>query len=112
MLRTAQPASFTITIRNASDDACQLNLAKSDFELKVTSGKKSIWSSRACSTATFAVVAKLELDQSVSWVMVWDGRATAVGCTQAGSPLKAGTYLATAQVTGAKAATLPITMRA
>lgn len=110
-LKILQPAAFAITVRNGGDDACQMNLAKIDFELKMTSGKKLIWSSRACSTATFSVVAKLELDQSVSWVMIWDGRSIAAGCTKAGPPPKAGTYLATAQVVGAKAAQLPITLR-
>lgn len=111
MLTVAQPTAFTVTVRNGGDDACLLNLAKIDFELRVASGKQLVWSSRACSTATFAVAAKLELDQSVSWVMGWDGRETRAGCTQAGPALKSGTYVATAQMAGAKAASLPITLR-
>ena len=43
--------------------------------------------------------------------MVWDGRGLVAGCAQAGSAPKSGTYLATAQVTGAKAVKLPITLR-
>jgi hypothetical protein len=111
MLKLAQPADFTVTIRNGGDAACTVSLAKSDFEFHVSTGKKLIWSSRACSTATFAVAAKLELDQSMSWVMAWDGRGIAATCTQAAPPPKPGTYRATAQVTGAKAASLPITLR-
>ena len=43
--------------------------------------------------------------------MVWDGRGLAAGCARRGAAPKSGTYLATAQVTGAKAAKLPITLR-
>ena len=111
MLKLARPASFQVTIRNVGDETCLLSLAKADFELKVSSGKKVVWSTKSCSTAVFAVAAKLELDQTVSWTIVWDGRATAAGCATAGTPPKPGTYLATAQVAGGKVAKLPITLR-
>jgi hypothetical protein len=111
MLKIAQPASFTVTVRNDGDEACRVNFTKLDFELKVSTGKRLVWSSRGCSTATFAVLADLRLDQSVSWPMGWDGRGNLAGCRQPGAEPKAGTYVATAQVTGAKAAKLPITLR-
>lgn len=112
MLKIAQPASFTVTVRNASDEACTVNLARNDFELEVSTGKTAVWSSRGCSSATFTVVAQLRLDQAVSWPVTWDGRsATVPGCLQPGAAPKSGTYVATAQVTGAKAAKLPITLR-
>lgn len=112
MLKIAQPASFTVTVRNASDEACTINLARNDFELEVSTGKTAVWSSRGCSSATFTVFAQLRLDQAVSWPVTWDGRsATVPGCLQPGAAPKSGTYVATAQVTGAKAAKLPITLR-
>lgn len=111
MLKLARPASFKVTLRNEGDETCLLSLAKADFELKVSSGKKVVWSSKSCSTAVFAVAAKLELDQTLSWLIAWDGRSTGAGCVTAGTPPKPGTYLATAQVSGGKTAKLPITLR-
>ncbi len=111
MLKLNQPAAFTVAVRNDSDETCRVDLTRNDFELKVTAGKKLLWSSKSCSTATFVVAAKLDLDQSMSWSMLWDGRGTAAGCAVPGAELKRGTYLATATVTGAKAAELPITLR-
>ena len=111
MLKLARPASFKVTLRNVGDETCLLTLAKADFELKVSSGDKVVWSSKSCSTAVFAVAAKLEIDQTVSWTIAWDGRGSAAGCATVGTPPKAGTYLATAQVAGGKVAKLPITLR-
>lgn len=111
MLKLSRPAAFTVTVRNDSDETCRVSLARTDFELKVTAGKKLLWSSRSCNTATFVVAAKLDLDQSMSWAMLWDGRGTVAGCALPGAELKRGTYLATATVAGAKAAELPITLR-
>jgi hypothetical protein len=111
MLKIAQPASFTVTVRNDGDEACRVNFTKLDFELKVSTGKRLVWSSRGCSTATFTVLTDLRLDQSVSWPMGWDGRGNLAGCRQPGAEPKSGTYVATAHVTGAKAAKLPITLR-
>lgn len=111
MLKLNRPAAFTVSVSNDGDSACRLNLTRNDFELKITTGKKLLWSSKSCTTATFLVAAKLELDQSMSWSMLWDGRGTAAGCTQPGAALKRGTYLATATVAGTKAVELPITLR-
>ena len=111
MLKVNKPAGFTVTVRNDGDATCRVNLTRNDFELKVTTGKKLLWSSKACSTATFLVAAKLDLDQSVSWAMLWDGRGVAAGCTQPGPEVKRGTYLTTATLTGVKPAELPVTLR-
>ena len=111
MLKVNKPAGFTVTVRNDGDENCRLNLTRNDFELKVTTGKKLLWSSKACSTATFLVAAKLDLDQSMSWAMLWDGRGVAAGCSQPGPELKRGTYLTTATLTGVKPAELPVTLR-
>ena len=111
MLKLSQPAAFSVTVRNNSDETCRVSLTRNDFELKVTAGKKLLWSSKACSTATFVVAAKLDLDQSMSWSMLWDGRGIAAGCAVPGAALKRGTYLATATVAGTKPAELPVTLR-
>ncbi len=111
MLKLNKPAAFTVTIRNGGDETCRVSLTRNDFELRVTSGKKVFWSSKVCTTATFVVAAKLDLDQSMSWPMVWDGRGVSAGCAQPGAELKRGTYLSTATVTGGKPAELPVTLR-
>lgn len=111
MLKLSQPAAFTITVRNDSDQTCRLQLTRNDFELKITSGKQVLWSSKSCTTATFVVAAKLELDQEMTWPVTWDGRGTAAGCVQPGPELKRGTFRANAQVAGAKPAVLPVTLR-
>ena len=94
MLKLSQPAAFTVTIRNDSDETCRVSLTRTDFELKVTAGKKLLWSSRSCTTATFVVAAKLDLDQSMSWAMLWDGRGTVRRLCASRAELKRGTYLA------------------
>jgi hypothetical protein len=111
MLKAAKPAAFAVSLRNDGDETCLLSLAKPDFELRINDGKKVLWSSRACSTATFIVSARLELDQSVSWLVPWDARGVAAGCLTPGAPLERGTYAATAQVSGVKAVKMPVTVR-
>jgi hypothetical protein len=101
-LELEQPATFGLSVINGGKDACAVSVNSKNFELKIYSGSDRIWSTKDCSTAVTSITTRLESEQTVEWKMTWDGLRSADGCKHGTESLEGGTYIATAELSGAK----------
>ena len=101
-LKAGQPTTFRLSLINGSDTTCVVGVTAETFELKIYSGTDRIWSTGDCSTAVKQISAKVKAEAAVGWTMAWDGKRSRPGCKHRPEVPQAGTYLATAQLEGAK----------
>jgi hypothetical protein len=103
-LSPGQNNTFTLSLTNAAAQTCLASVTNKNFELKVFSGKDRIWSSRDCAKALAPFDKKLAARAGIAWKMTWNGERSVKGkeCKRGTGTPAAGTYWATAQLTGAK----------
>ena len=106
-LRVKKPTVFNLSLINGSATTCRVSVNAENFELKIYSGKDRIWSTGDCSTAVRSVNRDVASQRAAVWRMKWNGARSAAGCKSAAEVPKAGTYVVTAQHSGAK----PVKMR-
>jgi len=101
-LKTAQSTTFQLSVLNGSPETCLVSVTGHSFLLEIYSGRDRIWSTGDCSTTVPASSQKVAARQAVAWQLPWDGRRSAAGCKSRPETPRAGTYVATAQLVGAK----------
>lgn len=93
---------FELSIINGGETPCALKVNADNLELKVYSGTDRIWTTNHCTEWVPAIGADLEPEAATTWTMVWPAKRSAAECTIRDHVLQAGTYVATAQLDGAK----------
>lgn len=102
-LQAKTPVTFALSLVNSGATGCGVSVDAENFELTVSSGKDTIWSTSDCSTAVKSVEKTVASQQAVKWKTTWNGRRSLPGCTSGTETLKPGTYVAKAQTEGVKA---------
>ncbi len=110
-LQPQDHSTFSLSVINGGPATCRLNVTPATFELKIYSGLDRIWSSSDCSTAVRPLTGNVASEKSVSWTMTWNGRRSAKACKSRAAVPRAGTYVATAQLAGAKPVQLRMILR-
>ncbi|RCK69177.1 hypothetical protein DT076_12645 [Desertihabitans brevis] len=77
-------------------EACQLMLDEKTFELRIYSGTDRIWTTDHCAAWVPAKTTTLQPEQAHEWSMTWPGLRSDGDCSLTDTPLRAGTYVATA----------------
>ena len=106
-LRVKKATVFNLSLINGSATTCRVSVNAENFELKIYSGKDRIWSTGDCSTAVRSVNRDVASQRAAVWRMKWNGLRSAAGCKSAAEVPKPGSYVVTAQHSGAK----PVKMR-
>lgn len=97
-ITATEPVDFTVTIAVAGE-ACVLDLNTQPFELRVFSGTDRIWSTNDCVAAELTGLKELSAGENV-FAIQWPTRRSSAGCQLSESQLRAGTYVATAEIMG------------
>jgi hypothetical protein len=103
--------TFTLSLINGGPSRCTVEVAAENFELKIYSGTDRIWTTRHCSSAVKRIKKTVRSEDAVEWKMTWNGRRSAKDCKNSPAIPRAGTYFATAQLTGAKPVQLRMTIK-
>jgi hypothetical protein len=105
-VKPKQPNTFALSLINGSGQTCIVTVSSKNFQLKIYSGKDRIWSTNDCAAVVKPITQKVAREQAVSWKLTWDGRRSRSECRQRPEIPRAGTYIVTAQLDGAKAVRL------
>lgn len=101
-LHAKQSNTFNLSLINGGKATCRVSVNAENFELKIYSGQDKIWTSGDCSTSVRSIDTDVATQKAAVWRMKWNGRRSAAGCKSRAEIPKAGTYVATAQLSGAK----------
>ncbi|OYO22771.1 hypothetical protein CGZ93_06885 [Enemella dayhoffiae] len=96
------PTSFRVSIVNGTGRRCRLEVTERTFELKVYSGTDRIWSTLDCVIGMPPKKVLLDPDRDLSWQQEWLSNRSVGQCRKGSEPMNSGTYVATAQVQGAR----------
>lgn len=110
-LKPAEKATFRLSLINGSGAACKVSVTPENFELTIFSGSDRIWTTDHCRTAVQPVAKKVAAEDAVTWSVPWNGRRSAEGCRNRPEIPRPGTYVATAQLDGAKPVQLRMILR-
>jgi hypothetical protein len=100
--------TFELSVINGSAVTCIVDLSTTTFELKIYSGTDRIWSSDDCATWLDAKPThRLGVEKAYEWTIDWSGQRSNAGCKLTGE-LKAGTYVATAQLAAGTSKSEPV----
>ena len=94
-------ANLDLSLINGGATTCQLRLTPANFVLTIYSGKDRIWSTADCADLVRPTLVKIAREDAYEWRIVWDGRRSKKSCQTRPEIPRAGTYVATAQFTGA-----------
>lgn len=102
-LNPGQKNRFRLSLVNSGRQTCRTSVTDKNFELKIYSGTDRIWSSRDCAKTLADFDKLLAARADVDWTMTWNGKRSVKGssCKNGSETPQAGTYWATAQLTGA-----------
>lgn len=100
--------TFKVSVINGSAVTCTVDLTTSTFEVKIYSGTDRIWSTDDCAKWLAAKPKRrLAPEDAYGWSVAWPGQRSTSGCQLAGG-LRAGTYVATAQLGVGSAGSKPV----
>jgi hypothetical protein len=102
LVKVSKPTEFDLSLINGSTVGCRLVVDPTSFELKIYSGLDPIWSSSDCAKTVPVKVVTLRSQDALAWKMVWNGQRSTKGCQTRPQTPRPGTYIATAQFSGAK----------
>lgn len=102
-LSPGQPTTFTLSVANAAATRCLARVAGDNFELRIYSGADRIWSSADCPAVIRPLKKQLAAKQAVRWQQKWNGRRSATKCASRPELPRPGTYITTAELSGAGA---------
>ncbi|MGJ3508959.1 hypothetical protein [Enemella sp. A6] len=94
---------FELSVINGGSGPCALKIGPDNFELKVYSGTDRIWTTKNCADWVPKLAAELPPEKATTWTMAWPAKRSADKCKIRDEVLRPGTYVATAQLEGAKA---------
>jgi hypothetical protein len=101
-LKVKAKNTFRLSLINGAGTTCTAEVTAKNFELTIYSGKDRIWSTADCSKAIKTTKKTLKAEQAIEWSLTWNGRRSRSNCKNRPEIPKSGTYLATAQLDGAK----------
>lgn len=110
-VKSGSTTTITTSLTNTGPNACRLDFAKNPLELKIYSGKDRIWTSAHCEA--WAPQGKVTLKPKVAWSyeQKWPTLRSAKDCALRKDYLGPGTYVVTAQLSGAQPAQLVIGLK-
>jgi hypothetical protein len=111
-LKPKQHTIFKLSVINGTGAACVVKVSPADFSLTIYSGRDRIWTSAHCATSVRTITKKVAAEDAVQWSMAWNGRRSAKSCGTLPEIPRAGTYVATAHLVGAKPVTLRMILHA
>lgn len=106
------PVKFRVIVTNTAEQECVVTMDDKSFELTVFSGSDRIWSTRDCASAAAPRATIIAPDRNLEWELEWGADRSAPQCRENSEPMGSGTYVATAQLTGAKPARLVMQLEA
>jgi hypothetical protein len=109
-LAPKQRTSFQLSLINGSGRTCTARVTRKNFELKISSGKGHLWSTRDCPSAIHTISRKLGSEHAVAWSLTWNGKRSKANCKSARQVPKPGRYAATARLDGAEPVKLRMTI--
>ncbi|MCC3274148.1 hypothetical protein MUK71_00560 [Arthrobacter zhangbolii] len=89
---------LTLTVTNAGETACEINVGTSQMEFLVTSGSDRIFSSVDCQDGAKDLVKKVEPGASETANFPWNRNRSAPGCAAVASNPNPGYYIFTARL--------------
>ena len=101
-LKVRADNKFMLSLINGSGRTCVAEVTAKTFELKIYSGKDRIWSTDDCAKAIRTTKKTIKAEEALEWSVTWNGRRSRSSCKNRPEIPKSGTYLATAQLDGAK----------
>ena len=104
---STRAAVFNLSLINGGKKTCRISVNAENFELKISTGKDTIWTTGDCSASVRPINADVASQKAAVWRMKWNGLRSAAGCKSAAEVPKPGSYVVTAQHSGAK----PVKMR-
>ena len=111
-LAPRQRTAFQLSLINASNRTCVAKITRKNFELKISSRNRRIWSTNDCRAAINPISSKLSSDRAVGWSLTWNGKRSKAGCAFARQAPKPGSYVATARLDGVAPVKLRMIMKA
>lgn len=100
--KAAEAVTFELSIINGAKEPCVLAVNADNLELKVFSGNDRIWTTDHCSDWVPTLEAELAPEEANTWSMAWPAKRSAPDCKiRDDAQPRPGTYVATAQFTGA-----------
>jgi hypothetical protein len=109
-LAPKQRTRFQLSLINGSGRTCTARVTRKNFELKISSGKGQLWSTRDCPSAINTISRKLGSEHAVAWSLTWNGKRSKANCKSARQVPKPGRYAATARLDGAEPVKLRMTI--
>jgi hypothetical protein len=109
-LAPKQRARFQLSLINGSGRTCTARVTRKNFELKISSAKGQLWSTRDCPSAINTISRKLGSEHAVAWSLTWNGKRSKANCKSARQVPKPGRYAATARLDGAEPVKLRMTI--
>ena len=109
-LAPKQRTRFQLSLINGSGRTCTARVTRKNFELKISSGKGHLWSTRDCPSAINTISRKLGSEHAVAWSLTWNGKRSKANCKSARQVPKPGRYAATARLDGAEPVKLRMTI--
>ena len=93
--------TLDLSLINGGPATCQLRLTPDDFVVTIYSGKDRIWSTADCADLVKPTTVKIASQGAYEWQIVWNGLRSKKSCQSRPEVPRPGTYVATAQFTGA-----------
>lgn len=92
-LPAGEPTNIPLTVRNAGEVPCLIDMGSKSLVVEITSGDDPVWSSRHCG-AGLPEERRLLLDVEASdtAVLAWQGGRSTEGCSGEQPKVKPGTY--------------------
>jgi hypothetical protein len=109
-LAPKQRTRFQLSLINGSGRTCTARVTRKNFELKISSAKGQLWSTRDCPSAINTISRKLGSEHAVAWSLPWNGKRSKANCKSARQVPKPGRYAATARLDGAEPVKLRMTI--
>lgn len=100
-LTAGEPATFSVSVVNGSGARCTARISGDNFEVRIFSGRDRIWSSADCPKAIKPLKQTMAAERAMTWPLKWNGRRSAPTCDSRPEKPLPGTYITTAQLSGA-----------
>lgn len=101
-VNAGKAVTFELSVINGGQAPCALTINADNLELKVYSGTDRIWTTNHCTDWVPNLTDELAPEKATTWSMAWPAKRSAGECTIRDDVLRPGTYVATAQLDGAK----------
>ncbi len=89
---TGSPITFTMSIKNISDSACDRNVGTKPNTVLVTSGSERVWSSDDCAPAGQDDIKSINPGDAYQLNATWDQKISQAGCPSGQPAAQPGSY--------------------